>query len=315
MTDPPSRLHSLQHLWKRHRRYRETGAGSMAIGAFVLALLVGAGGGLVLRRSQPPNVPPMDLALPGSTIALDTTLAPSSTLVLPVTEGSTVAETVPETTVPETTVPETTEVPLPPQTDPPVTEPPLRADLSLGAGSSTLRPAGGSRPVDVALGCDGFTATPAPGAAVDCGDLNLGDVPAKWVASTSGELEVLAKGQSADGSETWNIVLRGTNAGRSTAPFLADVSGDGVPDLVAAWNDGGVLRIDVATVSQGGADPTMHVELPGGRARIDRGQLNVWFDSGKAGQLTRAIIELKGGSWVTRPLEEVAVEAAPASEL
>jgi hypothetical protein len=298
------------------KRHREQGGLSSALGAFALALLIGGGIGVAVRRSQADRIPVVALTASGSTtISPDTTLEPAVTLEL----GTTIETTTPVTEV--VTEPPVTEAPTTvPETAAPTTEPPVQADISTGPRDSILQAPGtlDRRIVDLSLGCDGFTASQAPGSAKTCADLSIGDRKGKWVVANDGVLDILllADVPNANASgDVWDVALTGSDAGRSGAPTVADVSGDGSPDVLVAWGEGGRLKIDVATVTQLGLAPSMHLDLPSGRARIDGGKLNVWFDAGDLGKLTHAVIERAGDGWKPKAIERVNVEDAPASEL
>jgi hypothetical protein len=297
-------------------RHREQGGFSAALGAFVLALLIGGGIGVAVRRSQPARLPVIALSASGPTsIATDTTLEPAVTLEL----GTTIETTTPVTEVvtePPVTDPPTTV----PETAAPTTEPQLQADISTSAKDSILQAPGtlDRRIVDLSLGCDGFSASQAPGSAKSCDDLSFGDRKGKWVVSTDGALNILLLADVPNANaagDVWDLALTGSDAGRSGAPTVADVSGDGSPDLIVAWNDGGRLKVDVATLTQLGMAPSMHLDLPSGRARVNGGKLNVWFDAGDLGKLTHAVIERNGDVWKPKAIERVNVEDAPQSEL
>jgi hypothetical protein len=288
---------------RTHFRRRETGAAATGLVVLLATLIIGAGIGVAVRRTQPPNIPAMDLAASASvsTVEIEDSTIPPSTLELPTTVEATT------TITPETTVPETT---------PPTTEPPLSADLSLEADGSVLKSAqsGERRLVSPDLGCDGFTAVAVAGSAAECGDLVFGGT-AKWVVNSDGVLEVLRQAADVAEGDVWDVVLVGSNSGRSVEPFVEDLTGDGVGDLVVSWNDGESLSIDVATLTELGARVSMHVDLPNGRARIDGGSLNVWFDAGVDDMFTHAVIERSDGRWRARALDQVPVDSVGASQL
>ncbi len=298
-------------------RHRERGGFSTALGSFVLALLVGAGIGVAVRRSQAARLPVIALEVSGSTtIVTDTTLEPAVTLEL----GTTIETTTPVTEVVTEPPPETDPPTTVPETAAPTTEPPLQADLPTSTNGSILQVPGAldRRIVDLSLGCDGFTSSQAAGSAKSCADLSIGDRKGKWVVSNDGDLTILLLADVPNANaagDVWDVALTGSDAGRSGAPTVADISGDGSPDLLVAWNDGGRLKIDVATPTQLGLAPSMHLDLPSGRARIDGGKLNVWFDAGDLGKLTHAVIERSGDGWKPKAIERVNVEDAPSSEL
>jgi hypothetical protein len=297
-----------------HSRRREAGGISTALGAFVIALLIGGGIGVAVRRSQPTKIPDVPFGTAITTLAIADSSIPSlSTLGLETTLVS-------DTTEPVTTEATTT---LPPETDPPTTEapvttePPLSADLSLATSGAILNSPGNAerRLVDASLGCDGFSISKEPGASVACGDLDFDGKAAKWVVSSAGLVDVLVSSQGADGTTEWNLALTGPDAGRSADPQAIDLTGDGSPELLVGFSDGGTLRIDVAKIDGSGGRPSMHVDLPKGRARVIAGVLNVWFSGGVRGKLTRATIQQEGDTWTIRPVESVLIENAEPSQL
>ncbi len=285
------------------RQPRERGAFSGGLAVFAIALLVGGGIGMAVRRTQPPRIGGLDLAATATTVENVDTTVPGSTLELPTTVEVTT------TVVPET-IPETT---------PPVTEPALVADLALDPDGSVVKVPGSAdrRLVDTTLGCDGFTASAAPGSASSCGDVAFGSSDTKWLTSVEGTLEILQLNQSVDGGDVWDVVLSGPDSGRSIDPFTSDLNGDGSPDLIMSWKEGETLRIDVAsaTSADSGARVLFHVDLPNGRARVDSALLNVWFDAGVPDMFTHAVIERSNGRWTARPLDQVSVGSVGASEL
>jgi hypothetical protein len=266
-----------------------------AIAAFVVAAGVGAGIGAFLGSREQVAT---DLRLRGGTTVTE---APSTTVPLEV------PTTVPsDTTVaPDTTAAPTTAAPRP-------TAPARPDPIELGASGSQVSPPPNEdrRLVSNPDDCAAFTAT---GVASACGRFNSRSVAVVWVRDAEGSFDVLTRDESADGGDVWVVRLAGDASAMADDPRVADVTGDGEADLIVGARDGDDLAIDVIEVSDGSPRVTLHLDLPGGRARVSSGELLVWAPVGD-GRLAQYSLTAGSGAWGVASSEFVAAGSVAPSQ-
>jgi hypothetical protein len=264
---------------------------TMAVGIFVLAAVIGGYAAYSIRGSQPASLPELVLGAPVERV----TTTPVPTTVPPL-ELPTTVETIPPS-----------DSTLPPETVPPETQPKPVANLELSTGGSTFRQAGGSRIVDGALGCDGYSATAAVGSTESCERFDVGGTTVVWLRNIGGDDELMVQTDS-DAGDEWNVAYSVAAGGK--LPKVVDVTGDGQPELVySRRDDARTLELDVFQVSSGSADLTLHLTLPEGKARADDGVLNVWLANGDGGEFLHVVLDGSNG-WrktSTAVVEESAV--------
>jgi hypothetical protein len=269
----------------------ERGAVTMVIGVFLVAAVIGGYIGYSARRSQPASLPELVLGAPVERV----TTQPASTTVAPLALPTTVDTVAPVDST------------LPPETVPPETQPKPVANLELSSSGSAFRQGGGSRIVDGALGCDGYSATAVVGSTSSCDRLDVGGTTVVWLQNVDGDDELMVQTAAETGDE-WNVAY--TVAGGGKLPKVVDVTGDGQPELVYSRRDESrTLELDVFTVSSGSANLTLHLTLPEGKARADNGVLNVWLANGDGGEFLHVVLDGSSG-WQktsTAVVEESAV--------
>lgn len=254
-----------------------------ALAAFAVATAAGtAGGWYVGSRERVPSA----LRLEGgpTTASTETTTVP---LEVPTTAPS-------ETTVP----PETTVAPTRPPTTAPRPDP-----IELGAGGSSLvTPSNPERRLVADPG--DCAALAGSGSAVSCGRFESRGVSVAWVRDANGTFDVLTRDESADGGDVWVQRLTGDGTNIAEDPRTADVSGDGEADLVVGLRTAEDLLVDVVEVRGATPTVTLHLDLPGGRARVTGGELLVWLPVGD-GRLARSSLTAAGGDWKVASSEYV----------
>jgi hypothetical protein len=228
--------------------------------AFLIAFGAAGAGAYVVRRDQlrsDTTLVQNSVAIPDSTAVADSTLLSVDTSV------------VDTTAVADTTAP-------PAETEPPATttstRPPPRTTPQLSNNGALLRPATDRRLYSEADGCNSLA---RDGIAESCDRQALGGVEIAWVIGAS-SIDILQRDPAVDGPDVWNVALS-ADAAPTREPRLADVTGDGVPELVVGWRDAdSTLAVDVVEVREGNPGVSLHLSLVDGRISVGDGQIDAW---------------------------------------
>ena len=193
----------------------------------------------------------------------ETTVIPSTLL--------SVDSSVTDTTAPETTVAATTPATTEP---PPVTDPPVkRPQPQISNDGALLRPSSDRRLYSADTGCDSLAKS---GNADSCDRLQIGGVEVAWVLDSNGSVDILQRDPAVDGPDVWNVALH-SDSKPTREPRVADVTGDGQPEIVVGWRDAQrTLAVDVVEVRDGNPGVSLHLARTDGRISAGDGQIDVW---------------------------------------
>lgn len=228
--------------------------------AFLVAFGAGGAGAYVARRDQLRS---------DSTLVQNSVAIPETTVVADSTLLSVDPSTADTTAAPETTT-------APPETDPPTTttatKPASRTTPQLSNTGALLRPSTDRRLFSAADGCNSLARNDA---GASCDRRSVGGVEIAWVIGPA-YIDILERDPAVDGPDVWNVALSADSApGRD--PRLADVTGDGVPELVVGWRDANqTLAVDVVEVREGNPGVSLHLSLVDGRITVGDGQIDAW---------------------------------------
>lgn len=228
--------------------------------AFLVAFGAAGAGAYVVRSDQlrgESTLVQNSVPIPETTAVADSTLLSVDT---------SIADT---TAAPDTTAP-------PPETDPPTTttstEPPGRTTPQLSNNGALLRPSTDRRLFSEADGCNSLA---RDGIAESCDRQSVGGVEIAWVIGAN-SIDVLQRDPAVDGPDVWNVALSADSI-PARDPRLADVTGDGVPELVIGWRDANsTLAVDVVEVRDGNPGVSLHLTLVDGRITVGDGQIDAW---------------------------------------
>jgi hypothetical protein len=209
------------------------------------------------------------------------TTAPVVIETIPIVESTTT--TAPPLGLETTTTPQDTEKPTeatapPTTTEAPTTEPPvvrpepqLTTDNAVfGVGSE-----GDRRLFDPAAECASLSRSLSDTDAT-CLRATIGDENIAWVIqSDNSGVDVLTLDPSTP--DVYVVRLRSDRT-PVRAPRLADVTGDGIPELVTGWRDdaNNTLELDVVEFRSDGPVVSLHLSLDAGSASAGDGQLDAW---------------------------------------
>ena len=228
--------------------------------AFIVAFGAGGAGAYVVRHDQ---LRSESTLVRNSVVIPDTTAVADSTLL---SVDTSTAET---TAAPETTT-------TPPETNPPTTTtstmPPSRTTPQLSNTGALLRPSTDRRLFADADGCNSLARNDA---GATCDRQSVGGVEIAWVIGPA-YVDILERDPAVDGPDVWNVALS-ADSEPARDPRLADVTGDGVPELVVGWRDDNqTLAVDVVEVREGNPGVSLHLSLVGGRITVGDGQIDAW---------------------------------------
>ena len=226
--------------------------------AFLVAFGAGGAGAYVVRRDQLRSDP----TLVQNSVVIATTAVADSTLL------SVDTSTADTTVVPETTTPTQTD----PPTTAPSTRPPSRTTPQLSNTGALLHPSTDRRLFSDADGCNSLARNDA---GASCDRESVGGVEIAWVIGPA-YVDILERDPAVDGPDVWNVALS-ADSEPARDPRLADVTGDGVPELVVGWRDDSqTLAVDVVEVREGNPGVSLHLSLVGGRITVGDGQIDAW---------------------------------------
>lgn len=267
-----------------------------ALSALVVSGAVGIGIGAFLGSRQSVAT---DLRLDGPSSSAAVTTTTAVPLEVPTTS-------MPDTSVvPDTTVAPTTARPVPTTVDRP-------GPIDLGASGTELAlPADDDR--RLVASPDDCAAFAASGTAIDCGRFTSRGVAVVWVRDADGSIDVLTRDPSVPEGDVWVVRLTGDADGIGENPQASDVSGDGEADLVIGRRRGDDLVVDVVEVGGGEPRVTLHLDLPGGRARVAGGELLAWTPVGD-GRLAQYSLSASSGAWGISSREFVDAAAVAPSQ-
>lgn len=228
--------------------------------AFLVAFGAAGAGAYVVRKDQlraESSLVQNSVVIPETTAVADSTLLSVDTSVADTTAGPHTTAPPPETAAPTTTT---------------STKPPPRTTPQLSNTGALLRPRTDRRLFSEADGCNSLA---RDGIADSCDRQAVGGVEIAWVIGST-YIDILERDPAVDGPDVWNVAL-GADSVPTRAPRLADVTGDGQPELVVGWRDASnTLAVDIVEVRDGSPGVSLHLSLVDGRISVGDGQVDAW---------------------------------------
>jgi hypothetical protein len=272
----------------------------LAFASLLAVLFVASVGGAYLFRKRQLDRADVPVSVPVvAETVVETTAAPTTealALDTIVIDETTIAA--------DTTAPPAETTAAPPET---TAAPSEARELSLTTDGALLTSSSGRFLWDESVGCDSIAQT---GSTSGCDRLAVGGVNIAWVLEGGGGATILQSDPGVDVDGTWNVQLS-TTTSPTRKPLVADVTGDGEPELLFGYRNGEDLSVDIVEIREGSAGVALHLELPGGRLSAGDGSIEVW-QRGDTG-FEHWTVERDGGRWVKNGLDRS--DSAPEGDL